>query len=86
MGQHYRSDVKDGSLGFLKAIWSAARWCQWVEPNEGAEGENKNVLFYRNRNGLGVAPAKMTASQVEMDMMKSKGMSVSVQEVDDDSE
>lgn len=66
MGSHYRSDVKGGSLGFLKAIYSSARWCQWVEPNEGAKGESANVLFFRNRNGLGLAPAKLSA----------KGMSI----------
>ncbi|KAK4927314.1 hypothetical protein LTR66_016301 [Elasticomyces elasticus] len=56
MGRHYRSDVEGGALGFVKSMWKAARWCQWVEPNEGAEGENKGVLFYRNRNGLGMPP------------------------------
>ena len=30
---------------------------------EGAEGENKNVMFFRNRNGLGLPPAKMEAAQ-----------------------
>lgn len=59
MGQHYRSDVKDGSLGFIKAMWKSARWCQWVEPSEGAKGEGKGVLFFRNRNGLGVPASKM---------------------------
>ncbi|KAK4580446.1 hypothetical protein LTR86_000649 [Recurvomyces mirabilis] len=62
MGQHYRADVEGGSVGFLKSIYKSARWCQWVEPNEGAEGENKGVMFFRNRNGLGVAPAKLDAS------------------------
>lgn len=61
MGQHYRSDTKDGPVGFLKAMWNSSRWCQWVEPNEGAKGENSKVLFFRNRNGLGVAPAKIAA-------------------------
>jgi len=63
MGQHYRADVKDGSLGFLKAIWSSARWCQWVEPIPGTEGEESKVLFFRNRNGLGVPPAKLEAKK-----------------------
>ncbi|QSZ29715.1 hypothetical protein DSL72_004232 [Monilinia vaccinii-corymbosi] len=61
MGRHYRADVRGGSLGFLKSLWTSARWCQWVEPSEGAEGEGKNVLFFRNRNGLGTAPMKMKA-------------------------
>jgi omega-6 fatty acid desaturase / acyl-lipid omega-6 desaturase (Delta-12 desaturase) len=47
MGRHYRSDVKDGSIGFLKSMWTSARWCQWVEPSEGATGEGKGVLFFR---------------------------------------
>jgi len=61
MGKHYRSDVKDGAIGFLKSMWKSARWCQWVEPSEGAKGEGKGVLFYRNRNGLGVPPQKLAA-------------------------
>ncbi|KAE9381679.1 putative Delta(12) fatty acid desaturase [Stipitochalara longipes BDJ] len=59
MGRHYRSDVKDGSIGFVKSMWTSARWCQWVEPSEGATGEGKGVLFFRNRNGLGTAPLKL---------------------------
>ena len=35
--------------------------CHWVEPNEGAEGEAKGVMFFRNRNGLGVSAATMAA-------------------------
>ncbi|TVY83456.1 Delta(12) fatty acid desaturase [Lachnellula suecica] len=59
MGRHYRADVRGGSLGFLKSMWTSARWCQWVEPSEGATGEGKGVLFYRNRNGLGTAPLQL---------------------------
>jgi omega-6 fatty acid desaturase (delta-12 desaturase) len=59
MGRHYRSDVTDGPIGFLKSMWKSARWCQWIEPSEEAEGEGKGVMFYRNRNGLGVPPAKL---------------------------
>ncbi|EKD13586.1 uncharacterized protein L3040_008996 [Drepanopeziza brunnea f. sp. 'multigermtubi'] len=59
MGKHYRADVRGGSLGFLKSLWSSARWCQWVEPSEGAVGEGKGVFFFRNRNGLGTAPLKL---------------------------
>ncbi|KOS21213.1 Delta(12) fatty acid desaturase [Escovopsis weberi] len=61
MGKHYRSDTAGGSLGFLKAMWTSARMCQWVEPTEGATGPAASVLFFRNRNGLGVPPAKMKA-------------------------
>jgi len=56
MGSHYRRDTKDGPLGFLRSLYTSARWCQWVEPSEGAKGEGKGVLFFRNRNGLGVKP------------------------------
>lgn len=62
MGKHYRADVEDGSWGFIRAIYKTARWCQWVESNEGAEGDNANVLFYRNRNGHGVPPKKIAPS------------------------
>lgn len=58
MGTHYRSNVEGGAIGFLKSMWQSARWCQWVEPNEGAEGADRDVLFFRNRNGLGQAPEK----------------------------
>lgn len=59
MGKHYRADVKGGPIGFLKAMWNSARWCQWVEPSAEAQGEGKGVLFFRNRNGLGVPPVKL---------------------------
>ncbi|KAH8602793.1 putative Delta(12) fatty acid desaturase [Bisporella sp. PMI_857] len=59
MGRHYRADVEGGALGFLESMWKSARWCQWVEPSEGAKGEGKGVYFFRNRNGLGVAPLKL---------------------------
>lgn len=61
MGKHYRSDVKGGPIGFLKSMWKTARWCQWIEPSEGAQGEGKGVLFFRNRNGNGVPPTKLAA-------------------------
>lgn len=61
MGRHYRSDTRDGPLGFLKGIWRSARMCHWVEPTEGVEGEAKGVMFFRNRNGLGVPAAKVEA-------------------------
>jgi len=62
MGAHYRANVEGGAVGFLKAMWTSARMCNWVEPTEGATGEAKGVLFFRNRNGLGVPPAKLTAA------------------------
>ena len=64
MGRHYRSDTKDGSVGFIKSLWTTARNCQWVEPVEGTTGENAGVLFYRNRNGLLQPPAAMPAQEV----------------------
>jgi len=58
MGDHYRSDTKDGSIGFVKSLWKSFRWCNWVEPVEGSTGDAGGVLFFRNRNGLGVGPSK----------------------------
>lgn len=63
MGRHYRADVEGGALGFLGALWKSARWCQWVEPSEGAIGEGKGVFFFRNHNGLGTAPLKLKQVQ-----------------------
>ncbi|KAI1814663.1 fatty acid desaturase-domain-containing protein [Poronia punctata] len=60
MGRHYRSDTREGSIGFIKAMWRSARMCHWVEPSEGAEGEGKGVLFFRNTNGIGTKPMKMS--------------------------
>lgn len=67
----------------MKALWDSARWCQWVEPIEGAKGENANVLFYRNRNGLGVAPAKLTAALQDKNLSAKRKFEVEMQ---DDSE
>lgn len=61
MGAHYRSNTEGGAIGFIKAMWTSARTCHWVEPNEGATGENAGVLFFRNRNGIGLPPAKGAA-------------------------
>lgn len=60
MGKHYRVSDQRGSLGFLRSLWISARTCQWVEPNQGAQGEGKGVLFYQNINGLGLSPSKMS--------------------------
>ena len=67
MGRHYRSDTKDGSWGFLKSLWTSARTCQWVEPNEDTTGEDAGVLFFRNRNGFGLPPQKIEAQPVKLD-------------------
>ncbi|KAI9803489.1 MAG: Oleate hydroxylase fah12 [Sarcosagium campestre] len=66
MGKHYRADTKGGAIGFLKSLWNNFRICQWIEPLEGAQAENKGVLFYRNRNGRGLAPAQL---KVEKDIV-----------------
>lgn len=66
MGVHYRSNTAGGSIGFLKSMWTSARWCQWVEPSADATGEGAGVLFFRNRNGLGVPPMKMRAPSIVM--------------------
>lgn len=57
MGRHYRADTRDGSLGFVRALWKSYRRCMWVEPSVGAAPEMEGVLFYRNTNGLGPKPA-----------------------------
>jgi omega-6 fatty acid desaturase (delta-12 desaturase) len=56
MGKHYRSSGKESLLGFNKKLYDNFRTCQWVEPSDGSVGEGRDVLFYRNRRGLGVAP------------------------------
>jgi len=79
MGRHYRADVQDGSWGFIRAMYKTARWCQWVEENDGAEGENKGVLFYRNRNGHGVTPNKIAKPDNYNEMEKDKHLPAHLQ-------
>ncbi|RYC61569.1 hypothetical protein CHU98_g4643 [Xylaria longipes] len=55
MRHHYRSDTRGGPFGFLRALWINMRSCQWVEGVDGGPGD---VLFFRNKNGLGVQPLK----------------------------
>ncbi|KAJ5975920.1 Fatty acid desaturase type 1 [Penicillium waksmanii] len=62
MGNHYRTEAQTGWTGFIKAIWTSARVCQWVEPTEGATGESQGVLFYRNTNRIGVPPSKVAVN------------------------
>lgn len=66
----------------MKALWTSARTCQWVEPNEGATGENAKVYFYRNRNGRGLNPAKLPAPG-EQAVYEKRRLNV---EVEDDSD
>lgn len=56
LGSHYRSNTAGGSVGFVKSLWTVARMCRWVEPAAEATGISAEVLFYRNRNGLGPRP------------------------------
>lgn len=63
MGQHYRADTKDGPWGFLKALYTNMRHCQWVEPLPNTKGEDAGVLFYRNRNGVFMAPQVLKAGE-----------------------
>ena len=63
MGKHYRSDTKGGPLGFLHSLWRSMRMCQWVEESEGAQGDGKHVVFFRNHNCLGVQPQKAKAAE-----------------------
>jgi omega-6 fatty acid desaturase (delta-12 desaturase) len=55
MGVHYKADKSGtGMWNFMCNFWENARSCKWVEPSEGAVGEGKEVLFFRNGEGLGV--------------------------------
>jgi omega-6 fatty acid desaturase (delta-12 desaturase) len=82
MGKHYKSDTKGGPAGFIRALWRSTRWCQFVEPSEGAEGEGKGVVFFRNRNGLGIPPIN-SKEAVEKVPLEKKGPIVHVAEVSD---
>jgi omega-6 fatty acid desaturase / acyl-lipid omega-6 desaturase (Delta-12 desaturase) len=59
MGKHYRADTRDGSVGFLRSLWTSTRWCMWVEPSEGVSKEMQGVLFFRNTNGFGPRPLRL---------------------------
>ncbi|KAF8850300.1 oleate delta-12 desaturase [Acephala macrosclerotiorum] len=62
MGIHYREDHSGkGMWNFMRNYWMSATSCSWVEPSEGAAGEGKDILFFRNRIGRGVKPAEMKA-------------------------
>ncbi|KAM0280539.1 hypothetical protein ACHAQH_003984 [Verticillium albo-atrum] len=63
MGKHYRADVRDGPWGFLRALYTSGRSCQWVEPSVGAVGAGKGILFFRNRNHIGTPPMGRTDEQ-----------------------
>lgn len=59
MGRHYRSNTKGGPVGFVKALYTNFRECQWVEPTEGVGEDMQHVLFYQNKNRIGVRPATL---------------------------
>jgi omega-6 fatty acid desaturase (delta-12 desaturase) len=60
MGIHYKKDMTGkGMWNFMVNFWKNAQSCTWVEASEGAVGEGKNVLFFRNRIGVGIKPAKI---------------------------
>jgi omega-6 fatty acid desaturase (delta-12 desaturase) len=65
MGRHYRSDGRVGLWSFVKSMYRSARMCQWVEPSEGAKGEGKGILFFRNHNGFGPKPLKIAPPTAE---------------------
>lgn len=56
MGKHYLIDSRTGFFGFYKTLYTNIRICQWVERSESAEGVGKDILFYRNRRGIGPKP------------------------------
>ncbi len=85
MGKHYRSDTKGGAWGFIRAIWTSSRVCQWVEESEGAEGEGKGVLFFRNRNGVGIPPQPKENVTVRVSEKKNE-ITIGVREVESDSD
>jgi omega-6 fatty acid desaturase / acyl-lipid omega-6 desaturase (Delta-12 desaturase) len=66
MGKHYKSDTEGGPIGFIRSLWKSLRWCGWVEPSAGAEGENKGVLFFRNVNNLGPRPLKLEKEEIKV--------------------
>lgn len=63
LGVDYRSEVSGGATGFVKALWNNSRICQWLEAAPEAQGAGRTVLFYRNRNGLGLPPAKIVPAK-----------------------
>lgn len=66
MGKHYRCDSKSGFIRIFEALYVLSRTCQWVEPSEGATGDSKSVLFFRNRNGLGGKASKQRSLSTDV--------------------
>lgn len=62
MGVHYKFDHSGrGIWNFMVNYWKTSTSCTWVEPSEGAVGEGKDILFFRNRIRVGVPPAVIKA-------------------------
>jgi omega-6 fatty acid desaturase (delta-12 desaturase) len=62
MGVHYKFDHSGrGIWNFIVNYWKNSTSCTWVEPSEGAVGEGKDILFFRNRIRVGVPPAVIKA-------------------------
>lgn len=59
MGRHYQSAKIEGLFDFVRTIYRNVRSCEWVEQSSGAQGEGKDIVFFRNRNGLGVKPLNL---------------------------
>lgn len=64
MGNHYRSDTKGGPIGFLKSMWTSLRACEWIETIPGTVGDEAGVMFFRNRNGIGMPPANLRKGNI----------------------
>lgn len=46
-------------------FWKNAQSYTWVEPSECAVGQGKDVLFFRNRIGVGIKPAQTKVEESE---------------------
>lgn len=46
---------------FMVNYWENSKQCSWVELTEGAVGVGRDVLFYRNRIGVGIRPIELKA-------------------------
>lgn len=54
MGFHYKEDkTSSGLWNFMVNLWKNTKSCSWVEPSASAVAEGRDILFYRNRIGVG---------------------------------
>lgn len=70
MGECYRSDTTGGPLGWLGALWSVVRGCQWVEEGERAGEKGTGVYWFRSRNGRGRGVRVLGASLINIHQSK----------------